>query len=190
MLNYSKTELGFQVLKDRSIVLNARQRQLLLLIGTDDLIMLSSNIQTRIAQPEILNSLYELGLVFNKNKTNETENKFLTKPFQNATETLSQTLPTSLEIINTEIPIENIEQSKELNSFSEVKALMIHTLEQYCGLLAKPIIKKIENTDSFESLKTCRMQWITHLQESRINPKQLNNYLQQINSSLTKITHN
>ena len=36
MFNYQKTELGFKVLKDRSIALNARQRRLLLLIGSDD----------------------------------------------------------------------------------------------------------------------------------------------------------
>ena len=63
MQHFSKTELGQQVLKDRSIPLNARQRQLLLLIDTLDLAAVNSETKTRIVQPEILDFLYEKGLI-------------------------------------------------------------------------------------------------------------------------------
>ena len=65
MLHFSKTELGLQVLKDRSIPLNARQRQPLLLIGTPDLAVIINTSKTRIVQSEILDLLVEKGLIFN-----------------------------------------------------------------------------------------------------------------------------
>lgn len=63
MFNYQKTELGFKVLKDRSITLNARQRQLLLLIGSDDFNQMQSHHQQRIAEASLLQQLVELDLI-------------------------------------------------------------------------------------------------------------------------------
>ena len=63
------------------------------------------------------------------------------------------------------------------------------SLQQYCGLLAKPLITKVEHALNVDMLQQCRIQWITHLQESRIQPNQLNLYLRQINYSLVKITN-
>lgn len=64
MDHYIKTDLGMQVLKQRSFQLNARQRQLLLLIGTEDFRILSTTMKQRLATPEILKQLEELGLIF------------------------------------------------------------------------------------------------------------------------------
>lgn len=63
MFNYQKTELGFKVLKDRSITLNARQRRLLLLIGSDDFNQMQSHHQQRIAEASLLQQLVELDLI-------------------------------------------------------------------------------------------------------------------------------
>lgn len=63
MFNYQKTELGFQTLKDRQLALNARQRRLLLLIGSDDFNQMPVHYQQRIAEVPLLEQLMELGLI-------------------------------------------------------------------------------------------------------------------------------
>ena len=63
MFNYQKTELGFQTLKDRQLALNARQRRLLLLIGSDDFNQMPVHYQQRIAEATLLEQLMELGLI-------------------------------------------------------------------------------------------------------------------------------
>ncbi len=67
MDQYFKTDLGIQALKQRSFQLNARQRQLLLLIGTDDFKILNSALKQRLATPELIQQLEELGLIFQDN---------------------------------------------------------------------------------------------------------------------------
>ncbi|WP_335954768.1 hypothetical protein [Acinetobacter guillouiae] len=64
MDHYFKTDLGIQALKQRSFQLTARQRQLLLLIGTDDFKILNSALKQRLATPELIQQLEELGLIF------------------------------------------------------------------------------------------------------------------------------
>lgn len=64
MDQYLKTDLGIQALKQRSFQLNARQRQLLLLIGTDDFEILNSGLKKRLATPELIQQLEDLGLIF------------------------------------------------------------------------------------------------------------------------------
>jgi hypothetical protein len=49
---------------------------------------------------------------------------------------------------------------------------MIQTLTTYCGLMARPLIQKIQMIKNLQQLKACQMQWITFLQESRI-PQQI-----------------
>lgn len=49
MTQFHKTDLGIESLKQRSMNLNARQRRLLLLIGTDDFDLLSEQFKRRIA---------------------------------------------------------------------------------------------------------------------------------------------
>lgn len=63
MFNYQKTELGFQVLKDRQLALNARQRRLLLLIGSDDFNQMQIQHQQRIAEPALLKQLVDMQLI-------------------------------------------------------------------------------------------------------------------------------
>ncbi|MCP5927697.1 hypothetical protein NL327_27975, partial [Klebsiella pneumoniae] len=66
-------------------------------------------------------------------------------------------------------------------SFEEIQQLMKQTLSQYCGLMAKPLIQKIEQIKTLQELKVCQMQWITSLQESRIPSNELAHTLHSIN---------
>ncbi len=61
---------------------------------------------------------------------------------------------------------------------------MIQTLTTFCGLMARPLIQKIQSIKTVQQLKACQMQWITSLQESRIPPAQLNQTLKLINYSV------
>ena len=77
---------------------------------------------------------------------------------------------------------ENIELEKL--PFVEIQQVMIQTLTTYCGLMARPLIQKIQTIKTVQQLKACQMQWITSLQESRIPPTQLNQTLKLINYSV------
>lgn len=54
MSTFYKTELGFRTIKLRDLALNAKQRRLLLLIGTDDFNAMNSSMQNRFATPELI----------------------------------------------------------------------------------------------------------------------------------------
>ena len=68
--------------------------------------------------------------------------------------------------------------------FIEIQQVMIQTLTTFCGLMARPLIQKIQSIKTVQQLKACQMQWITSLQESRIPPAQLNQTLKLINYSV------
>ena len=69
-------------------------------------------------------------------------------------------------------------------TFQDIQQLMIDTLNQYCRLMAKPLIQKIEQSHTPQQLKMCQIQWITNLQESRIPPHELTHRLHTINNSM------
>ncbi|WP_407305491.1 hypothetical protein [Acinetobacter sp.] len=71
--------------------------------------------------------------------------------------------------------------------FQEAQQLMIHLLQQNCGLMAKQLTTRILQTQDLSSLKPCQMQWITQLKESRISARELKQYLKQINFSLHRL---
>lgn len=82
MDHYFKTDLGIQALKHRSFQLTARQRQLLLLIGTDDFKILNGALKQRLATPELIQQLEELGLIFQNqvNGSSQTKSKIISEP--------------------------------------------------------------------------------------------------------------
>lgn len=75
MDHYFKTDLGIQALKHRSFQLTARQRQLLLLIGTDDFKILNGALKQRLATPELIQQLEELGLIFQNQVNGSSQTK-------------------------------------------------------------------------------------------------------------------
>ncbi|NNH34491.1 hypothetical protein HLH12_02710 [Acinetobacter sp. NIPH 2377] len=207
MSQYHKTQLGLESLKQRSMDLNARQRRLLLLIGTEDFNLLNEQFKHRIAPVELLEQLVEMGLIACSsveqiqttvsspvvNSEIETSLPTQTTHAEKFAEPISTTV-LSPSISNIAEPISQVAESQneiemiiEALDFEEVKQLMTHLLQQNCGLMAKQLINRILQTQDLRSLKLCQMQWITELQESRIPADELNQGLKQINFSLQKL---
>lgn len=187
MNHYQKTALGLDALQQRHIPLNARQRRLLVLIGTEDFEQLADQFKQRIATPEILEQLIELGLI------HSTQTSHAPSPIKPSSEAQSST--SVLEISQNNVnpidldstaptPAPSPAPPLKVYSFEETRNLMMSLLQRYCGLMAKQLILQIQSATDLHSLKRCQMQWITTLQESRIEPTVLNQHLQQINHSL------
>ncbi|WP_312158925.1 hypothetical protein [Acinetobacter sp.] len=206
MRQYHKTDLGIEILKQRSLNLNARQRRLLLLIGTDDFDLLSEQFKRRIAPAELLEQLLEMGLI--SRPASPTPAATLTPtvlhtgietslPLQNtllkhhsaeAITTLNISQPSTPDSrAQHPSPDNKMQLDAEILDFEQVKQLMVQLLQQYCGLMAKQLITRISQSTDLRSLKQCQMQWITTLQESRIAPQELNRCLNQINCSLQQL---
>lgn len=204
MNEYYKTQLGIDTLQSRSKDLTARQRRLLVLIGTEDFTLLADQFKQRIAPPELLEQLSNLGLISRPHldqisQLSEIQVKLETAtqpPNQNQLETAVTLASTVMPQINPSESSIQLVQKQEPNSqnfdaltIHQIQALMIELLEQYCGLMAKPLILEIKKSSNLASLKMCQIQWITHLQESRIAPALLNQNLQQINYSIHHLMH-
>ncbi|MFD1437758.1 hypothetical protein [Acinetobacter terrae] len=210
MSQYHKTDLGIESLKQRSMDLNARQRRLLLLIGTEDFNLLNEQFKHRIAPVELLEQLVEMGLIACSNVeqiqttvsspvvNSEIETSLSTQTTTILAEKFAEPITTTAAITpsisSIAEPISQVTKSQneiqmiiEALDFEEVKQLMTHLLQQNCGLMAKQLTTRIQQTQDLRSLKLCQMQWITELQESRIPADELNQCLKQINFSLQKL---
>ena len=196
MHTFYKTELGFRTLKHRELDLNARQRRLLLLIGTEDFNTLNCMLKQRIADPELIQQLMALGLI-QKQETDaelqapaaqqdaDPQHEILSQPSE--IQTTLQAAPQAANRFPQQADVriaESAAQPAEALGFEDLKHFMIQHLQQYCGLMAKLLIEKIRQSEQLPQLKSCQMQWITQLQESRILPKNLNTALQQVNLSM------
>ena len=197
MQQYYKTQLGLDTLKNRTLKLNARQRRLLLLIGTEDFQRMNDLSKLALAPQEILIQLTEMGLIHHP-----VSNSIIALHEKQAlvdiipdigieTKLIEATIVNTQSCSNNDIsltihsPIRS-EYSEIFValSFDEIKQVMQLRLQRYCGLMAKQLIHRIDLTQSVSELKLCQMQWITALQETRISPIELNQTMQQINQSL------
>ena len=185
MNHYQKTALGLDALQQRHIPLNARQRRLLVLIGTEDFEQLADQFKQRIATPEILEQLIELGLI------HSTQTSHAPSPIQSEPQPPTSVLEISQNNVNpidldstAPTPAPSPAPPLKAYSFEETRDLMMRLLQRYCGLMAKQLILQIQSATDLHSLKRCQMQWITTLQESLIEPAVLNQHLHQINHSL------
>ena len=188
MNHYQKTALGLDALQQRHIPLNARQRRLLVLIGTEDFEQLADQFKQRIATPEILGQLIELGLI------HSIQTSHAPSPIQSEPQPPTSVLEISQNNVNpidldstAPTPAPSPAPPLKAYSFEETRDLMMSLLQRYCGLMAKQLILQIQSATDLHSLKRCQMQWITTLQESRIEPTVLNQHLQQINHSLLRL---
>ena len=201
MSHYYKTAQGHTALENRQFNLNVRQRRLLLLIGTEDFNKLSDQFRQKIASPELLEQLEAMGLI-----QSQTFSSSITtpKPDTEIPPSSSSTVSRQNELSNVQDAINHptrpsqeyrvsddlIQQQQveitpmAIMAFDEIKTLMAETLASYCGLLARQLLEQIKNASNVKQLKICQMQWITHLQETRIPPQQLNQQLQQVNFAL------
>lgn len=203
MAGFYRTNLGRVALQQRNIVLNAKQRRLLLLIDHEDFQNLNSEFKKRIASPELIQQLIDLKLIALIASTKPTTNEeiilktsAINKVEENQKESVDSSIPHSAHLIG-EIQLseqKTLDQSSttyfqpvissEALSFEEIQQLMIKTLSSYCGLMTKPLVQKIEKTATIQELKLYQMQWITNLQESRIPPQELARALRTINYSI------
>ncbi|MCU4529856.1 hypothetical protein POD11_06685 [Acinetobacter sp. P1(2023)] len=202
MAGFYRTNLGRVALQQRNIALNAKQRRLLLLIDHEDFQNLNSEFKKRIASPELIQQLIDLKLIAPSNENYSELNEQISFPQSSVTAIEAHQknhkddhksddivgeiqVPQSLQSTNIEnsqppLPVQQL-------SFEEIQQLMKQNLNQYCGLMAKPLIQKIEQIKTLQELKMCQMQWITHLQESRIPPHELAHTLHSINYSIQLI---
>ncbi|EXS36423.1 hypothetical protein J663_0558 [Acinetobacter sp. 826659] len=204
MAGFYRTNLGRVALQQRNISLNAKQRRLLLLIDHEDFQNLNSEFKKRIASPELIQQLIDLKLIASSSENSSELNEQISFPQSPVTtieahqkstiddnksdDTVSEiqvTQSSSFQLSHTEItqppvPFQTL-------SFEEIQHLMKQSLSQYCGLMAKPLIQKIEQIKTLQELKMCQMQWITSLQESRIPPHELAYTLHSINYSIQLI---
>ncbi|WP_426454714.1 hypothetical protein ACPF64_16975 [Acinetobacter sp. KB005] len=203
MAGFYRTNLGRLALQQRNIVLNAKQRRLLLLIDHEDFQNLNGEFKKRIASPELIQQLIDLELIApiasTETSTNEEiilKTSAINKVEENQKESVDSSILHSPHLVG-EI---QLSEQKTLDqpsttyfqplipsqtlSFEEIQQLMIKTLSSYCGLMTKPLVQKIEKATTIQELKLCQVQWITSLQESRIPPQELARALRTINYSI------
>ncbi|WP_224970584.1 hypothetical protein [Acinetobacter oleivorans] len=203
MAGFYRTNLGRVALQQRNIVLNAKQRRLLLLIDHEDFQNLNGEFKKRIASPELIQQLVDLELIAPAASTETlTDEEIIlkTSPInkveENQKESVGSSIAHSPNLVG-EIQLseqKNLDQacatyfqpvmSSKALSFEEIQLLMMKTLSSYCGLMTKPLVQKIEKAITIQELKLCQMQWITSLQESRIAPQELASALHTINYSI------
>ncbi|ESK54152.1 hypothetical protein F990_02922 [Acinetobacter tjernbergiae DSM 14971 = CIP 107465] len=191
MSHFFKTELGQNALQQRDNALTARQRRLLLLIDHEDFQELDHGYKERIAPTELVQQLIDMGLLAHQPlATIEAEEvqKVIQPPESNVfPSTKAPLIPEAPVFEVTPTPSPSIESEVlvlEKLPFVEIQQVMIQTLTTYCGLMARPLIQKIQMIKNLQQLKACQMQWITFLQESRIPSAQLNQTLKLINYSV------
>lgn len=217
MMHFYKTQRGIEVLQDRSIPLTARQRRLLVLIGSQDFNLLNDRLKQQLAPAELLDQLYAMDLIVPAEtgevaiSQKQADARSDTKvdlahseihrslnssiAADSATKDLNSKMEPIKILQNT--PSAETDSSHEqklpelkLMSFEDLKYIMMESLQKYCGLMAKQQIHHILQAPDVRSLKLCQMQWITSLQESRIAPQKLNHILKQINFALDQLQQN
>lgn len=203
MAGFYRTNLGRVALQQRNIVLNAKQRRLLLLIDHEDFQNLNGEFKKRIASPELIQQLVDLELIAPTVSTETlTDEKIIlkTSPINKVEENQKESVSTSIAHSPNHVGEIQLSEQKTLDqssttyfqpltpiqilSFEEIQLLMMKTLSSYCGLMTKPLVQKIEKAITIQELKLCQMQWITSLQESRIPPQELASALHTINYSI------
>lgn len=214
MMHFYKTQRGIEVLQDRSIPLTARQRRLLVLIGSQDFNLLNDGLKQQLAPAELLEQLYVMDLIVPAETgdiaiSQKTADARADTKVDLAHSEIHHSLNSSIAATSTtkdlnsemepikilqNIPSVEKDVSHEqklpelkLMSFEDLKYMMMESLQKYCGLMAKQQIHHILQASDVRSLKLCRMQWITSLQESRIAPQELNHILKQINFALDQL---
>ena len=192
MSHFFKTELGQNALQQRIFELTARQRRLLLLIDHEDFQDLNHDYKQKIAPTELVQQLIDMGLLAQQATQPPVKKEIKEDLSVQVNEVNSSETSTIKELseINT-APVQQIQPesiSLEKLAFVEIQQVMIQTLTTYCGLMARPLVQKVQSIKTLQQLKACQMQWITSLQESRIPPTQLNQTLKLINYSVQHLS--
>lgn len=213
MMRYSKTAKGLHVLQHRNVELNARQRRLLVLIGTEDFDLLTPQFKARIAPHDFLQQLCDIGLIEiqeleTSNAAFGTESAQTSAPTNNSVKASFPHFPesniqtsitrpassadleapiTTTLVATTHVPDVPADITYIALNQEQIRSLMLDSLKKYCGLLAKQHIQNIAQAPDINALKVCQVQWLTLLQESRMPSQELNQLFKQISHALSML---
>ncbi|HQV26158.1 MAG TPA: hypothetical protein PLS76_10515, partial [Acinetobacter sp.] len=167
MSHFFKTELGQNALQQRNIALTARQRRLLLLIDHEDFKELEPNYKERIAPSELVQQLIDMGLLAQQTASasnispsvEESRHQTVAKvesPTSIETKIETITMPVAAPTFEPKVDaipvlsetVEVVEAPIEKLAFVEIQQIMIQTLTTYCGLMARPLVQKIQSIKS------------------------------------------
>lgn len=222
-MQFQKTTLGFAEIQNRTLKLTAKQRRLLILIGSNTEDAMHQQLMQQLATPDLLEELMELALIepttyaVISSTDIETDTQETTASANSDSNTVQVTPrqervfpiipPTDISQPKNQPQTHNIEseiiyspslpqQQKQpitprttdhSDAFKLLQELMKNSLQQYCGLMAKQLVNKIERCETIQQLRHCQMQWLTSLQEARISPELLNATLNSVNEAFGQI---
>jgi len=209
MMRYSKTAKGLHVLQHRNVELNARQRRLLVLIGTEDFDLLTPQFKARIAPHDLLQQLCDIGLIEIQEletsnaavgtesapANNSVKASFPHFPESNIQTSITRPAPsadleapiTTTLVATPHVPDVPADIPYITLNQEQVRSLMLDSLKKYCGLLAKQHIQNIAQAPDVNALRVCQVQWLTLLQESRMPSQELNQLFKQISHALSML---
>jgi len=209
MMRYSKTAKGLHVLQHRNVELNARQRRLLVLIGTEDFDLLTPQFKARIAPHDLLQQLCDIGLIEVQEletsnaavgtesapANNSVKASFPHFPESNIQTSITRPAPsadleapiTTTLVATPHVPDVPADIPYITLNQEQIRSLMLDSLKKYCGLLAKQHIQNIAQAPDIKALKVCQVQWLTLLQESRMPSQELNQLFKQISHALSML---
>src|SRR5690606_36701053 len=204
MMHFYKTQRGIEVLQDRSIPLTARQRRLLVLIGSQDFNLLNEGLKQQLAPAELLEQLYAMDLIVpaetgdiaisqkpagaRTNTKVDLAHSEIHRSLNSsiAADSATKDLTPEMEPINIlqNTPSAESDSMHEQNLpdlksmyFEALKYMMMESIQKYYGLMAMQQIPHILQAPDVLTSKLRLMQWLTSLQESRIVPQELNHIL-------------
>ncbi|CAG0958511.1 hypothetical protein MTYP_00593 [Methylophilaceae bacterium] len=154
---YEKSLAGIQEITHPQRVLNARQRQVLILIDgkrSQDELEKSLN---RLNVAEIVSDLERLGFIHDPAKP-----KAAFVPSQDRVE-LPEITP---------------------RQFTAVKSLMLDSTAEHLGLMGRPLVEQIKGVESHEQLRSCISRWHMALRESRNGHSLANDLMKQVQTAL------
>src|SRR5690606_19526564 len=170
MMHFYKTQRGIEVLQDRSIPLTARQRRLLVLIGSQDFNLLNDGLKQQLAPAELLEQLYAMDLIvpaetgevaISQKQADARADTKVDLAYSEIHRSLNSWMPgpsttndlkpemEPLKIVQ-DFPSAERDSSQEqklperkLMAFEDLKYMMMERLQKYCGLMAKQQIHHI-----------------------------------------------
>lgn len=199
MPSYIKTPLGVSAVKERNTHLSARQRRLLILIGTADFELMNKHLKERLAEPQLVDQLLQMKLIKATSGASASSVNLIAAKKMHASTLVDRTK--YLQAKQPKDFLQMVEQFAEpardttkkeqlvkLLDLDGIKQLMISSLQEYCGLMARLLIDNITETKDQQRLKACLMQWLTLLQETRINSAILSEYRETLLQSINALS--
>lgn len=165
---YEKSNSGLQELQGNQRTLNARQRQVLIMIDGkrthDDLAKYLNNLDVA----QIIADLENQGYIYNpasagSGKSHPADTPDIAMPA--FTPTANAPVQENIAAIPAETTTEDAPVSAE--KISVVKVILATTTKEHLGIMGRNLIEKIEAVQDQEQLNTCMSQWHMAIRESK-----------------------